>query len=87
MTKKQRQESDALGTIRNNQQTVDGFRLRSLETVALSRADENIEMSPRVLELGVFREWCIICERGVEEKGIIFCGDKKPECIAREKGR
>lgn len=87
MTKKQRQESDALGTIRGNKDKNSVNRLRNMERFVLDRVDEDKEIELGVLELCACRDWGRECERGVEERGIIFCGNKKPECVARWKER
>jgi len=87
MTKKQRQESDALGTIRGNKDKNSVNMLRNMERFALDRVDEDKKIEPGVLELCACRDWGRECERSVEKKGILFCPEMKPECVARGKER
>lgn len=85
---KLRSDADVLGTYRDNSKKIPGGnRMRALETLALSRPDEEVKIDLDLLDLCACRNWGRECERGVEKKGIIFCGEKKPECVARGKER
>jgi hypothetical protein len=64
-----------------------GQRLRSMETMILSRVGDDKESKAIVLELCACRDWGRECERSVEKKGILFCREKTPECVARGKER
>jgi hypothetical protein len=87
MNNKQRQESQILGMIRSNKGKNSVNRLRNMERFALNRADEDKEAKSGVLELCACRDWGRGCERSVEKRGILFCPEMKPECVARGKER